>query len=190
MQLSRRIHEDTEKPFRKALDHASQRSTGELHSTLEQLTQEQLEGAVGLCGLVSAYVAINAVKRRWPTDGGLRHMAMKTVEGENQDEQYGVTEQNVYRWLSKCVLGFEAYAEVFDGVFGDPRELTAAPFFFTINLLARFHPKDESVTEFLDRIEAAYEGAWLLDLNLLPALMVRARMPQPDQASSADATGK
>lgn len=179
MNSSWSIPEETEKPFRKALDHASQRNIDELHSTLEQLTKEQLESAVGLCGLISAYVAINAVKRRWPTDGGLRHMAMRAVEGENQDERYGVTEQNLYLWLSKCALGFNAYAEAFDGVFDDPRELMIAPFFFTINLLARFHPEDVSVTDFLNQIEAAYEGAWLLDLNVLPALMVRARMPQP-----------
>lgn len=37
-------------------------------------------------------------------------------------------------------------------------------------------------------IEDAYEKAWLLDLNLLPALMVRARMPQPEQAIDANSS--
>jgi hypothetical protein len=179
MHPSWRIPEELEKPFRKALDHASQRRVSELHSMLGQLTEEQLDTAVGLCGLVSAYTIINTVSRRWPTDAGLRHAARRITEGDNRDEQYGVTEQNVYLWLSQCALGFKAYAEIFGDVFDDPYELMAAPFFFTINLLARFHPKETSPSDFLNLIETAYETASLLDLNLLPALMVRARMPQP-----------
>jgi hypothetical protein len=187
MHPSWRIPEETEKPFRKALDHASRHEVSEMHSMLEQLTQEQLEGAAGLCGLVSAYTVINAVSRRWPTDTGLRHMAKLITEGENRYEQYGVTEQNIYLWVSQCALGFKSYAEIFGDVFDDGYEFMAAPFFFTFNLLAWFHPKDTSVGDFLNLIETAYETASLLDLNLLPALMVRARMPQPEQAP--DTTG-
>ena len=182
MHPSWRIPEEIEKSFRTALDHASKRRVSELHSMLEQLTEEQLDGAVGLCGLVSAYTVINTISRRWPTDAGLRHMAKRMTEGENRDEQCGVTEQNVYLWVSQCVFGFKPYAEIFDGVFDDPYEFMAAPFFFTINLLAWFRPEGTSVSDFLNLVETAYERAWLLDLNLLPALMVRARMPQPEQA--------
>jgi hypothetical protein len=181
MKPSWRIPEETEKPFRKALDHASARRVSELHDMLFRLPEERLAEAVGLCGFVSAYTAIDVVERRWPTDAGLRRIAERITEGENRDEQFGVTEQNLYLWLSQCALGFKAYAEVFGDVFDDPHEFLAAPFFFTINLLARFHPKETSVSDFLNLIETAYEGAWTLDLNLLPALMVRARVPQPEQ---------
>jgi hypothetical protein len=183
MYPSWRIPEELEKAFRDALNHASKRRVSELHSMLEQFTPEQLGITIGLCGLVSAYTVINAVDRRWPTDAGLRHTAKIITEGENRDEQCGVTEQNVYLWLSECTFGFKAYVEIFDGVFDDPHEFAAAPFFFTINLIAWFRPKGTSVSDFLNLVETAYERAWLLDLNLLPALMVRARMPQPEQAS-------
>lgn len=176
-QPSWRLSEEIEKPFREALNHASKCQTEELRALIERLSEEQLAGAVGLCGFVVAYTAINAVHRRWPTDNGLRVMAEKTVEGENLDQRFGVTEQNVYLFASQCALGFKPYAEIFDGIFTDPHEFFAAPFFITVNVLATFAPKGTTVEDFLNTIESAYEGAWLLDLNLLPALMVRARMP-------------
>jgi hypothetical protein len=51
-------------------------------------------------------------------------------------------------------------------------------FFITVKVLATFTPKGKDMGEFLDLMEAAREGAWLLDLNLLPALMFRARLPR------------
>lgn len=187
MQQSWKIPEETEKSFRKALDHASTRNVSELHSLLEGLAKEQLEGAAGLCGLASAYTAIDVTERKWPSDAQVRRMAQGVTEGANRDEQYGVTEQNLYLWLSQCALGFKNYADVFDGIFTDPGEFLAAPFFFTTNLIIRFKPKGTSVGDFLNLIEGSYEKALLLDLNLLPALMVRARMPQPGQGGGADA---
>lgn len=181
MDDNRRITKEFEEPFREALDHASKRRVAELSALRERMTAQQIDATVGLCGLVAAYTAINTVSRRWPTDGGLHLIAEKTVEGENPDKQFGVTEQNVYRFLSQCALGFKPFADVFGDEFEDPETFFAAPFFLTVNLIAAFCPKDMSIGEFLDVIEDAYEKAWLLDLNLLPALMVRARMPQPGQ---------
>jgi hypothetical protein len=190
MNDSRRFPKEFEEPFRDALDHAAKRRTAELRVLRERLTAQQVEATVGLCGLAAAYTAINAVGRKWPTDSGLRLMAKKTVEDGNRDEQSGVTEQNMYLFLSECALGFKPFAKVFAGVFEDPDEFFAAPFFLTINLLATFLPEGQTVWEFLDVIEDAYEKAWLLDLNLLPALMVRARMPQPEQTPNARSAGQ
>lgn len=176
-----RLPKEIEEPFREALGHAAKRRVTELHGMLAELSDEQIAGAVSLCGFICAYTAIDVVERKWPSDAGLRRMAQKTVSGENPDEQYGVTEQNVYLFLSQCALGFKPYAEVLDDLADDPHKLLAAPFFFTVNLLATFCPKGKSIWEFLERIESAYEASWALDLNLLPALMVRARMPQPEQ---------
>jgi hypothetical protein len=187
MHPSWRIPAEAEESFREALNLASTRRVSELHIMLERLPEEQLAGIVGLCGFVTAYTAIDVVERRWPTDAGLHRMAQGITEGENRDEQFGVTEQNLYLWLSQCALGFRAYAEVFGDLFDDPYKFLAAPFFFTVNVLIRFRPKETPIGDFLDMIEDAYEKAWLLDLNLLPALMVRARMPQPQQASDTSA---
>lgn len=182
-----RIPQETEKLFRQALDHAAKRRGSELRSLVEQLPEDQLAAAVGLCAIVTAYTAIDVAERKWPTDVQLQEMAKGTVEGGTSSEEFGVTQRNVHLWLSRCALGFDAYAKVFGDVFGDPVKFLTAPFFLTVNLLATFTPKGQTIWEFLNQIETAYEGAWLLDLNLLPALMVRARMPQPQQA--ADASG-
>lgn len=174
---------EIEKPFRDALGHAAKQRVSELHAHLAKLTDEQIAGSIGMCGFVSAYTAIDVVSRRWPTDAGLHHMAGKVMAGGNRDEPHGVTEQNLYRFLSECALGFKPYAEVFDDLSDDPHKYLAAPFFFTLNLLATFCPQGKTIWEFLDQIENAYEGAWLLDLNVLPALMVRARMSKSEQTS-------
>lgn len=184
MNPSWKLPAELEKPFRQALDHAAKRRVGELHDLLTGLSDEQIAGAVGLCGFVAAYIASDVVERRWPTDSGVRRMAQKTVQGENPDQQYGVTEDSVYRFLSRCALGFEPYADVFEDLSGDPRKYLAAPFFITVNFLATFSPKDKNIWEFLDQIESAYEAAWIADINILPALMVRSRMPQPGQGTA------
>jgi hypothetical protein len=189
MSESWRIPAGVEETFREALDHAGKGRVSELHAMPGHLSTEQIDGSVGLCGLVAAYTAIDVVERRWPTDAGVRRMAKKTAES-GRDAQRGVTQENVYRFLSKCALGFKPFAEVFGDSFEDPREFFAAPFFMTVDLLATFTPDGQTIWEFLDVIEDAYEKAWLLDLNLLPALMVRARMQQKPQAPNATADGQ
>jgi hypothetical protein len=64
MSPSWRIPEDTEKPFRQALDHAAKRRADELHGFLEELQEEQLAGIVGLCAIVTAYTAIDVTERK------------------------------------------------------------------------------------------------------------------------------
>lgn len=124
------------------------------------------------------------VERRWPPDASVRRMA-EGVARAKADAPYGVTEENAYLFLSRCALGFESYGDVFGDAFEDADTFAAAPFFLTIDMLAAFRPKDKSIWEFLDVIEDSYERAGLLDLNLLPALMMRARMPLPEQPPNA-----
>ncbi|MBO0803824.1 MAG: hypothetical protein J2P25_12220 [Nocardiopsaceae bacterium] len=190
MSIAGELPREFEAPFREALDHAAKRQVGDLHALLTGMTEQQLDIALSMCGFVAAYTAINTVNRRWPTDGGLRLMAEKAVKGFEEDAPYGATEENVYLYLSKCALGFQSYADVFGDAFSSLEETLAAPFFITIDLLATFAPKEKTIWEFLDVIEDAYEKAWLLDLNLLPALMVRARMPQPEGASDGSGGSK
>jgi hypothetical protein len=178
-----------EEPFRDALDHAAKHRINELNDLLDSPPEQQIDVAVNMCGFVAAFTAIDVVQRKWPTDAGLRRMAQKVAQAK-VDEPYGVTEQNVYLFLSRCALGFEPYGNVFGDVIQDPGTLRAAPFFFATDMLATFVPEGQTIWQFLDLIEDAYEKAWLLDLNLLPALMVRARMPQPEQASGPESAGR
>lgn len=178
-----KLSEEIEKPFRHALDRAAKGKPDEVRELLHGMTDEQIAGCLTMSGWVAAYTAINAVSRRWPTDHGLHVLAQKVVEGGNRDEAQGVTEENVYKYVSEVALQCKSYADVFDGVFEDPGESLSAPLFIAVNVLTTFLPKDKTIWEFLDQIETAYEAAYLVDLNVLPALMVRARMPQPEQQS-------
>jgi hypothetical protein len=49
--------------------------------------------------------------------------------------------------------------------------------------MATYGPREKQWWEFLDVIEDAFEKAWSTDLNVLPALMVLARMPAPPAAA-------
>jgi hypothetical protein len=190
MQPSWRLPEEIEKPFRDGLDHVAKQRGAELQPMLKQLSAEQLAGIVNLSCLVTAYTALDVAERRWPSDAQVRRMAQGVVKDGNRDDHAGVTEQNVYLFLSQCALGFKPYEDVFADVFTDPPEFFAAPLYFTANMLATFVPNGKTIWQFLDLIESSYEGAWLLDLNVLPALMVRARMPQPDQGSGTSSAGQ
>jgi hypothetical protein len=190
MNESWRLPREIEAQFRDALDHAAKRHISELHALLHSMTdRQQIDAAVHLCGLVAAYTAINTVSRRWPTSSGLHLMAEKIAQAK-VDEPYGVTEQNVYLFLSRCALGSESFADVFGDAFEDADAFIAAPFFLTVDTLATFVPKGQTIWEFLDVIEDAYEKAWLADLSLLPALIVRARMQQEQQAPGSTAEGQ
>jgi hypothetical protein len=179
-----------EKPFRDALNHAGHMRVDELRTALRGMTDEQAGAGIQLCAFVSAYTVIDVVSRRWPTDSEIRQIADGTAEIAGSDTWPGVTGQNVYLWLSRCAFGFEDLAEVLGKEFKDTDDLLMAPFFLTIDVLATFLPKGQSIGGFLDVIEDAYEKAWQLDLNLLPALMVRSRMPRPEQGPGAGNSGK
>lgn len=188
--IGQRIPRKDEEAFRDAINHASHKRVDELRAHLNSLTDEQVATAINLCAFVSAYTAIDVVRRRWPTDDEIRQIADGTAKSAGENPWPGVTAQNLYLFLSRCALGFEDLSTVLGSEFKDTDDLLMAPFFWTIHLLATFGPQGLSVADFLDVVEDAYEKAWLLDLNLLPALMVRARMPQPGQASDAGAGKK
>lgn len=184
------IPQKDEEAFRAALNHAGHKRVDELRSALDRMTDQQIATAVRLCGFVSAYTVIDVVNRRWPTDEGVRLIAEKTARSAGANAWPGVTEQNLHLFLSRCALGFEDFTVVLNDAFPDADDLLMAPFFLTIQLLGTFGPSEQSISAFLDVVEDAYEKAWQLDLNLLPALMVRARMPQPGKTPDSAAGNK
>lgn len=179
-----------ERPFRDALNHAGSKRVDELRAALRGMTEEQVGASIQLCAYVAAYTMSDVVSRRWPTDAEVRQIAEGTAKSAGVNAWPGVTAQNLYLFLSRCALGFEDLAEVLGSTFEDTDDLLMAPFFLTVNLLGTFGPDEQSISEFLDVIEDAYEKAWLLDLNLLPALMVRARTSQSRQEAGSGAGGK
>jgi hypothetical protein len=53
--------------------------------------------------------------------------------------------------------------------------MAVLPFYITAHLLISFHPAEGKWWDFLDQIEAMFEISEAADLDLTPAMMLRAR---------------
>lgn len=168
--MTDRISPDVEKPFRKALGHAIRNELEEMRAALLPLTDEQIASCLGLCAIVSGYVAIEVCGRQWPDEDNLRRIAETTTRSAYARES-GLAAEDSYAYVKRVALGAEALEEVFS----PPADAAALSFVITGHLLAAFCPTGQDWWEFLNRIEEAFEVAQTADLDLLPALMLRAR---------------
>jgi hypothetical protein len=166
----KQIPADTEKSFRKALGHAARAESRELHDLLDSLTDEQAAACVSLCTVAAGYTAIDVCGREWPSESNLRIMARDTTTSDNA-RKLGFTEQEVYDFVTRVSLRFEPINEVFP----DPERMLLLPFYATAHLLISFHPAEGKWWDFLNKIEAMFEVAEAAELDLTPALMLRAR---------------
>jgi hypothetical protein len=165
-----RITPDIEKPFRKALGHAIRNEHEEMWQVLRGLSQEEFVSCLSLCVHVSGHVAIDVCGRQWPNEANLRVIAEAATESTFARE-FGLKAEDSYAYMKRVVLGFEPI----DKVFPSPEDAVTLSFTITGHLLGAFHLAEEEWWEYLNRIEEAYEVAKAADLDLLPALMLRAR---------------
>jgi hypothetical protein len=175
-----RISPETEKPFRKALGHAIRNEFEEMRETLLSLTDEQIVTCLGLCALVSGYVAIDACGRQWPDEDNLRRIAEATTTGTYARE-FGLRVQDSYDYVKRVALR----SEQLDKVFPSPENAATLSFVISGHLLGAFRPASQHWWEYLNRIEEAMEAALATDLDLLPALMLRSRRLTSPGASGA-----
>jgi hypothetical protein len=168
------IDPNIEKPFRKALGYAARAEAEEMAVVLENLSQAQAVEGIALCAFTAAYTAMDVVGRQWPDEANLRRMAAGTVTGANA-RKLSLTEQDVYDFIERVSIRFEPI----DRVFPEPDRMITLPYYITAHLLVSFGPSEQQWWEFLDRAEAAYEVAQSVDLDVLPALMLRARRESP-----------
>lgn len=167
------IDPKVEKPFRAALGHALRGELSEMNHLLEELSVDQGGAALGLCILVTGYVAIDVCGRRWPGNASVRSIAEHVANTGRIVKEIGLKTQQVYDFISRVALG----GEPLEDVFPDADEGAKLPFIVAAHTLGTYHPREIEWWEFLDAIEYALEKAWATDLNVLPALMLRARMP-------------
>jgi hypothetical protein len=166
----KRLSPEIEKPFREALGHAARAETEELESFLKRLTDEQVVEGIALCVFAAGYTAIDVVGREWPSEANLRRMASGTTSGANA-QKLGLREQDVYDFIARVALLFEPINDVFP----EPERMITLPFYITAHLLVSFGPTGIEWWEFLDKIETMLEVAENADVNLTPAMMLRAR---------------
>jgi hypothetical protein len=165
-----RITPDIEKPFRKSLGHAIRNEHEEMWQILRGLTQEEFASCLSLCAHVSGHVAIDVCGRQWPIETNLRRLAEETTTATKARE-FDLKAEDSYAYVKRVALGFEPL----DKVFPSPEDAVTLSFVITGHLLVAFATADQHWWEYLNRIEEAYEVAKATDLDLLPALMLRAR---------------
>jgi hypothetical protein len=166
----KRIPAETERHFRDALGHAARAEIKELDDLLDSLADEEAASCIALCAAAAGYAAIDVCGREWPNESNLRGIAHDTTTSDNA-RKLGFTEEEVYDFVARVSLRFEPINEVFP----DAQRMAVLPFYITAHLLISFHQAEEKWWDFLDRIEAMFEISETADLDLTPALMLRAR---------------
>ena len=135
---------------------------------IESVGDERYRQVLGLCLIIAAYVAVD-VTGRWPADADVREIARLVSERETE---IPLDQQDVYDYLSGAALGFKSLPQAM----GDDLAAATLPVFITGTLLFAFRPEGKKWWDYLDQIWDAYEKAEALDLSVLPAVQVRARM--------------
>jgi len=165
-----RLSADIEKPFRDALGHAIRNEIEEMHEGLLRLTDEQIASCLILCAFVSGYVAIDVCGRQWPDEDNLRRLGEATTKSNNA-RAFGLKAEDSYAYVKRVALR----GELLTTVLSPPEDAGTLSFVITGRLLVAFGPADQHWWEYLNKIEETYEVALAADLDLLPALMLRAR---------------
>jgi len=162
------IDPKVEEPTRDMLGHAIRGELQELSTLVQSVGNERFKQVLGLCLRAAAYVAVD-VSGRWPIDADVREIARLTAEGGTAIK---LDEADVYDYLSGSALGFKPLPEAL----GDEMAAYTLPLVITGSLLFTFRPEGQDWWDYLDQIWSAYEKAETVDVSVLPALQVRARM--------------
>lgn len=171
-----RIDKAVEGPTRKMLGHAMRGELDALPATAATLggdmrRQESLE----LCVLISGYVAVDVCGAQWPTDAAVRKLADDTAAATTA---FPLDPSILYTYLARAALGFEPL----DRVFPNRTEETFDPVLMTAALLMTHHPKTTDVWQYLNETEEALEAAVTAKRTLIPAMILRAHMPDAGPA--------
>lgn len=168
--MTQRLSRGLEKPFRDALGHAVRNEFGQMRDVLMRLPDEGVVACLSLCLSVAAYVAIDACGRQWPDEDNLRRLGEATTKSDNA-RAFGLRAEDSYAYVKRAALRGEQLAVVFPAI----EDAVTLSFVITGRLLVSFGPAELHWWEYLNKIEDALEVAAAADLDLLPALMLRAR---------------
>lgn len=162
------IDPKVEEPTRKMLGHAIRGETQDLSALILSVGTQRYRRVIELCLLASAYIAADA-SGRWPTGADVREIARLVHE---RGIAIKLDQDDVYDYLSGAALGFQSLPEALHS------DMAAAilPVLVTGNMLFTFRPDGQKWWDYLDQIWGAYEKAEAVDVSVLPALQVRAKM--------------
>jgi hypothetical protein len=166
-----------EGPLRKMLGHAIRHELDELAELILAEGETVYGTAATWCIVLSGYIAID-VSERWPAEGDLRAIASHASQSA---ANLPVTEDEIYTYLSRVVLGFESPLIVF----ADQEKAAMIPLFATADLLLSYGRQELDWSEYLDLIWDGIEVAEQTKPAALPALMYRVRSAAVHAAKQA-----
>jgi len=171
-----RINAKAEKALREAMGHVAHAEADQIEPSLAALDEIERAEAFGLAIMVACYVMIDACGTQWPTDASVRRIAHGLATIGTTAERLHLDSEQIYRYLSRVVLG----TETIEDVVPDEPMFTRLPVIVAQRAAVVYSPKEMSTWEYLDQIESAIEVALALDVTVLPAAVMRAYLPKPE----------
>lgn len=144
------IQPEVDATTRAVLGHAVRGEHDEFERALQELDNDTLEQAVALSMSVSGAVAVHVCQANPPSGDALRTLAA-TVEKE-----HALDAEEVFTYLSRCIFGSSALAEVFETY-----DAVRLPF-RTAGALLDSYANDalgQDWASYLDQVRAAIEAA-------------------------------
>jgi hypothetical protein len=90
--------------------HAIRGEFDQFGDVVEAIGEQSFLEAGSLCLRIAGYVAIDACAWQWPTDADVREIAQAISALDNE---FDLTEQDAHDYLSRAVLRFEPFLDVF-----------------------------------------------------------------------------
>src|ERR1700729_4145839 len=129
------IDRKVEQATRTMLGHAIRHELDALADTIQSVGNEKFLGAISLCLLASAYVAIDVSGMRWPNEVVLRKIADNATKSATGLD---ISDEEIFQYLSRVALGAEKLDDLFSA-----EGIVTVPLYATANLLLTFCPRDK-----------------------------------------------
>jgi hypothetical protein len=162
------IDPKVEEPTRELLGHAIRGELDQFADLIEAIGGQRFLEAGSLCLRIAGYIAIDACAWQWPTRGDIREIAKEIAA---MDSPFELSEQEVYDYVNRAVLGFEPLLDVFPAM----EKAGTVPFFATAAMLVAYRRNRPHWWEYLEAIEKALEDVAPLTEEAVPALILLAR---------------
>jgi hypothetical protein len=168
--MTARINAKVEKALREAMAHVAHAEADQIELPFAVLDDAERTEAIGLAVMIAGYVVVDVCESQWPDDASTQRIAQGLATVGATARQLQLDAEDIYRYLSRSVLGGLAPEDVIsDGAKAVRTAVTVAQ-----RAAVVYSPKEMDWWVYLDQIESAIEASWALDATVLPAAVMRA----------------
>lgn len=161
-----RVDPEVKKAAGTLLGHVIRGESPELTAAIQATDSDTYLGCLGMCLLVSGYIAIDMSGKPWPVESDLRETARQAAASPDTFE---LSESVVYDYLARSVLGGEPLPDVL----GSAEAAVTIPFLVTAAMLTACCPSGQEWREYLEFLCDATNKAGATEMAVLPALALR-----------------